>query len=622
MSIKEISSLLNIKLNTLNKAIANGTIYLPNDSNINTKPTTKTERNIIDSNQSMGKSCVNTVGRFFSSQTGIPCSSEFKSCIDVSYGGILLALPSLLVNNLLKYIDRFKPDTGYYSITHIFLSLAFLFLHRIKTLSQSSYLSCGDLGKTLGLDRIPEVKTLRERIALFCERADIKQWSGALSKDWMESFPDLSGALYIDGHVNLYYGHSTNMPKRYVSRLKLCLNGSTDYWVNDMTGQPFFVINKTINNGMIQIIKEDIIPKLNTDVPNQPTMLELEANKHLHRYMLVSDRECYSPDFFYDLWEERIAICTYNKNVKDKWDDSEFTIHKGQLPNGEVQEILLAERGILIQNGGSSKKIWGREIRKKSESGHQTSIITTNYMLSTILIGLYMFARWSQENFFKYMMENFGIDNLTSYLKEEISDTTILVNPKYRELEAKQKKLVSKLNIRKAKFATMEIGDMPIKENYRKSFLEKKAELVDIIKALEEEIEQIKTEKKATPRKICFAELDEKEKFNNVINQRKQFLDTIKIIAYRAETAMVNLIKPQMGHADEARKLLQQIYKTDANIYPDQQNKQLIIEIHSLSYYKNDKVLKYLCEELNSMEIKYPDTDMVLKYKMVSSENP
>ena len=592
---------------------------MPDNRADNVKLITKTDRNIVDSNQHMGKGCVNTLDRFFSSQTRVPCSSAFTTSIDVGYGGVLLALPSLLVNNLLKYVDRFKPEVGYYSIKHIFLSLSFLFLLRIKTLSQSSYLPCGELGKIIGLDRIPEVKTLRERIALFCERADIKQWSGSLSKDWMEAFPNLSGALYIDGHVNLYYGHSTNMPKRYVSRLKLCLSGSTDYWVNDMTGQPFFVVNKAINNGMIQVIKDDIIPKLNADVPNQPTMLDLQANKHLHKYMLVFDRECYSPDFFCDLWEERIAICTYNKNVKDKWADSEFVLHEGRLPNGEIQNVLLAERGVLLQNMGSSKKIWCREIRKKSESEHQTSIITTNYMLPTISIGLYMFARWSQENFFKYMMENFGIDNLTSYMKEKIDDTTKLINPKYRKLEYMQNKLVSKLNIRKAKFATMEMGDMPISENYRKSFLEKKAALVEIIKALETEKEQIKSLKKATQRKICFSELDENEKFDNVINQRKQFLDTIKIIVYRAETAMANLIKPKMGHADEARKLLQQIYKTDVNIYPCQQNRELIVEIHSLSHYKNDKVLKYLCEKLNSMEVKFPDTDMVMKYKMVSN---
>ena len=90
-------------------------------------------------------------------------------------------------------------------------------------------------------------------------------------------------------------------------------------------------------------------------------------------------------------------------------------------------------------------------------------------------------------------------------------------------------------------------------------------------------------------------------------------------IAYRAETSMVNMIRPQMAHPDEARALLQQIYKTDANIYPDHKNKILNVEIHSLSYRKDDKILMQLCQQLNETETEFPGTDLVLFYKMVST---
>ena len=150
----------------------------------------------------------------------------------------------------------------------------------------------------------------------------------------MEENPELSAVLYIDGHTKLYYGKKTSPPKRFVSRMRLCLSGTTDYWVNDVLGQPFFVVNKTISNGLIQTIKTDLLDKFNRDVPNQPSKQELEQDKYLNRYMLVFDREGYSPDFFYDLWQERISIATYKKNVTDKWDEEEFTQHTGTLPFG------------------------------------------------------------------------------------------------------------------------------------------------------------------------------------------------------------------------------------------------------------------------------------------------
>ncbi len=551
-------------------------------------------------------------------KSGIPFQTEFKNQLDLTHGGVLLSLPALLSNGLLKYEQSFYPDTGYYSIKEVFITLAFLSLLRVKTLAQSQNIPAGDLGKLIGIDRIPEVKTLRGRIEEFCQKADIETWGADLSNYWMSSYAELAGVLYVDGHTKIYYGKKTAMPKRYASRLRLCMSGSTDYWVNDQLGQPFFVVNKAINEGMIKTLKEEIIPKLNRQVPNQPAEDELNNNPLLHRYMIVADREIYSPDFFYDLWFIfRIAICTYKKNVKDKWPEEEFITYQEVLPDGELHKMELAERGVLLQNQGSNKKIWAREIRKKSKSGHQTAIITTNYLLSTILIGFYMFARWSQENFFRYMMENFGIDVLVSYVKEKISDTSELINPQYRRLDGQIKSITSKLNNRKVKYATLDLGEIPTDEKKAEKYLKRKANILNEIQELELQVNELKQEKKQVPRKMTFGQLPENEKFDNAINHRKMFLDIIKMIAYRAETAMANIIKPLMSHPDEARKLLKQVYKTDADIFIDKNEKILHLKLHRLTYWKDDKVIQKLCDELNQSQIKFPGTDLFLKYEFL-----
>jgi hypothetical protein len=567
----------------------------------------------------MGKCCTNTIDRVLACYTGIPCKTLFTNQIDLHQAGVLLSIPALLSNGLLKHQEDFNPDTGYYSLSSIFISLAFLSLLRVETLSQSITIPSGELGRAIGLDRIPEVKTLRQRIALFCEKTNVEGWARKLSIDWMHSYPELSGVLYIDGHVNIYYGEKSQMPKRYVSRLRLCMSGSTDYWVNDMLGQPFFVVNKTINSSMIETIKTDIIPKLDSDVPTQPSEDDLLENSLLHRYMLVFDRECYSVDFFYELWQMRIAICTYNKNVKDKWADEEFTEYTEELPSGGKQKILLAERSVLLESKTTGNKLWVREVRKKSESGHQTSILTTNYLLSIFMIGVYMFARWSQENFFKYITENFGIDYLVSYMKGKIADTAMLINPQYRELENVQKTLTSKLNKLTAKFGSLFLGNTNIEDSKMKSFIKKKSELIEQINNLKIEIEKIKQRKAETPRKITYSQLPEQQKFDTVINQRKFFLDTIKIISYRAETSMANIIKPEMGHSDEARTLMKQVYQSDANIYPDYINNTLTIELHRMTYRKDDIIIENLCGVLNETQTVFPGTELTMIFKLVSS---
>ena len=567
----------------------------------------------------MGKACCNTVERVLAIKTGASCPIAFTNQTDLQHAGVLISLPALMVQGLLRYEEEFSLEKVYYPTSSVFISLAILSLLRVKTLSGAASIPSGELGKTIGLDRIPEVKTLRTRISEFCKTTDIDKWRFNLSKDWMEDSPELSAVLYIDGHIKLYYGKDMAPPKRFVSRMRLCLSGTTDYWVNDVLGQPYFVINKTISSGLITTIKEDFLDKFDDDVPNQPSQDELSKDKYKSRYMLVFDREGYSPDFFYDLWQKRISISTYKKNVTEKWDDAEFTEHTAKLPFGNETTIELAERGVLLQNKGSKKKIWVREIRKKSKSRHQTSIITTNYTLSIIMIGLYMFARWSQENFFKYMMQEFGIDTLVSYLKEKISDTSILINPEYRTLENQRRKLTSKLNTVKAKFSSLILADTPIEKKKIEKYLLKKEDLKTEIEQREKQIEQVKEKKKLVQRKITYSELPENEKFNSVINQRKHFLDTIKLIAYRAETAMSNMIKKHMSHEDESRLLLKQIYKTDANIKVDEKNKRLVVEIHQLAYWKDDEILEKLCQDMNEIQMVFPDTELTLFYKLVSS---
>lgn len=611
--------MLDLKLDTVRRAIKEGRIVIPEEIQLQAEIFTKSERSIIDNDQAMGKACCNTIDRVLAIKIGASCPITFTNQTDLQHAGVLISLPALITQGLLRYEDEFTLEKVYYPTSSVFISLAILSLLRVKTLSGAGSLPAGELGKTIGLDRIPEVKTLRTRIAKFCQNTDINKWRFNLSKDWMEDSPELSAVLYIDGHINLYYGKDIAPPKRFVSRMRLCLSGTTDYWVNDVIGQPFFVINKTISSGLISAVNEDLLDRFDRDVPNQPSQEELSKDKYRSRYMLVFDREGYSPDFFYDLWQKRISIATYKKNVTDKWDEAEFTEYTGRLPFGNEKTIELAERGVLLQNKSSKKKIWAREIRKNSKSGHQTSIITTNFTLSIIMIGLYMFARWSQENFFKYMMQEFGIDTLVSYLKEKISDTSVLVNPQYRILENQRKKLTSKLNTLKVKFSSLVLANTLIEKKEMEKYLIKKEEFKTEIEQREKEIEQVKEKKKSIARKIMYSELPEIEKFNNIINQRKHFLDTIKLIAYRAETAISNIIKQDMAHQDESRLLLKQIYKTDANIKVDEENKRLIIEIHRLAYWKDDKILEKLCQTMNETKMVFPDTKLTLFYKLVSS---
>ena len=118
----------------------------------------------------------------------------------------------------------------------------------------------------------------------------MREWSSGLAREWMELEGDGAGTLYIDGHVRVYHGGLTKLPASYVVQQKLCLRGTTDYWVNAMDGAPFFAVSQSSDPGLLQTLEKKILPRLLNDVPNQPSEEELAADPKLERFTLIFDR--------------------------------------------------------------------------------------------------------------------------------------------------------------------------------------------------------------------------------------------------------------------------------------------------------------------------------------------
>ena len=351
-SRKEVAEQLGLKLDTLRKAIQQGRLtepcpLQPGESHGRKRSrsapaggvrgrkapappppaTDKSTRAVLDAAAEMGTACTRPDERVlaaFGLLDGAP--TRFETCRDVPFGGVLCALPALAANGLFRHIhDCLAKLRGYYSTLHVIVLLAHMALCRIKTVEQLQYQPPGELGKLLGLDRVPEVRCLRHKLAALSIDDGPKKWAGLLSRDWLEAEPELAGALYVDGHVRLYHGSLTALPKRYVSRQRLCLRGTTDYWVNDILGQPFFAVERPIDHGLLEVLRSDIVPRLLKDVPGQPTEAELKADRYRARFVILFDREGYSPEFFKEMWQtHRIACITYHKYPKDDWPISEF----------------------------------------------------------------------------------------------------------------------------------------------------------------------------------------------------------------------------------------------------------------------------------------------------------
>jgi len=437
-----------------------------------------------------------------------------------------------------------------------------------------------------------------------------------IKKDWLDNNAEHSGLFYIDGHVRVYTGHQTKLPKHYVSRQKLCLRATVDYWVNALDGQPFFLINKDVDPGLIKVLEEEIVPRLEKDVPNQPSEEQLSSTPFLHRFTLIFDREGYSPDFFLRMKEKNIACLSYHKYPGADWPEEEFVLQKVQMSSGNIVNMKLAERGTRLSN-----KLWVREVRKLTKSGHQTSIVATDYRSELTFVSVAMFSRWSQENFLKYMRQHFNIDRLVEYSTEDIPDTTKVVNPQYRQVDGEARKKVGLLNRLQKNFGAITFNE-EIEPKKVEAYQQKKAELREEIIPLVEQVEHLKHKRKAIDKHIAIHKLPKDERFTRLSTQSKYLIDTIKMIAYRAETAMANLLREKMSHPNEARTLLRGIYNSEADIIPDTKAGTLTVRLHQIANRASNEPIRYLCDELNATEMVFPGTNLRMIYELLSKKNP
>jgi len=531
--------------------------------------------------------------------------SLFEHQESVLNAGVLFAIPALISQGLERFFKVFNSlPSGYYGLHHVVLILCFMALCRIKNPEQLKKHPPGELGKLLGLDRIPEVGYFRTKIKQITDQSKSDELHTELFRTYAEQMPEMF--FYIDGHVRVYHGDLASLPRRFVSREKLCLSGTTEFWVNDQQGLPLMVVTGELNEKLKWAI-EEIIPKIISGItrpvkPGQPA------------FTIIVDREAYEPAWFKKLWDQHhVAIITYRKNVKDEWDHSLFYDVKTQIYNTDVT-MQLCEMGTQL-NGH-----WFREIRRLSETGHQTSILTTHPYLSLPDTAVKMFSRWSQENFFKYMVADFDFDRMIEYGTEPVEQKRTIPNPQYKQLTYQIKKAREKKARLEARiFQQMEgSGDTKEVDHLAQTIL-KSANLIEKINGYNAEIKSLLAKKKNQPSRISIAQMPPQQRYNKLMIESKKLKNAIIMVVYRAESALYNIMSEFYKSTDkEGRVILKEIFTSDADMIPDYENHTLTIKLHSLSTPRANQAVKELCNFLNQTETNFPLTNLRMVYETVA----
>jgi len=523
----------------------------------------------------------------------------FGSVSALPRAGVLLAVPALVQSGIFECAQKVYGSIGpaFYGLRTSVLTLLLMALWRIKRPEALKEHSPAALGRVLGVDRAPEVKTLRRKLARLAAFQRAAQFGQALAQHRIARRGEALGFLYVDGHVRVYHGQR-RLPKAHVARMRLSMPATSDYWVNDSAGDPLLVITAEANAGLVKML---------------PAVLkQVRSLVGKRRVTVVFDRGGFSPKLFQQILAADFDILTYRKGRCPRIPRKRFQPCQTRL-GGTMTTYLLADQEVRLLKG----KLRLRQVTRLAEDGHQTPILTSRRDLSAAQVAYRMFDRWRQENFFKYLREEFALDALADYAVEPDDPAREVPNPNWAAVDAQLRQAHARLDRLEAEYGLEAFTNLEQHRRTMRGFKIAQGKLGRQIWDAWQRVEQLQARRNKIPRRVPVQSISS-EPVVKLAPEIKHLTNLIKMVAYQAESELLRTMAPHYHRvADEGRTLIQSALGSAADL--EVTENELTVTLAPLSSAHRTRAIAALCKELNEFETIFPGSSLRLRYAVRGS---
>ena len=523
--------------------------------------------------------------------------------------GLLLALPALEATGLLACARQVygRLRNGFYGLDATLLALVFLALAREPRAEGATRIPPAALGRVLGLDRAPEVKTIRRKLAELAAAGKAEELIMALARHHAAARPHALGFLYVDGHARAYYGTRT-MQKTHVARLKFPAPATPETWVSDMAGDPVFMVVAEPSQSLAGELK-GLLPKLRQVVGEG------------RRVTVCFDRGGWSPAVFAGILDAGFDLLTYRKGPVADLPVAVFTKVTGKDDRGREHEYSLADTtiGLDITEGSrkgqqvSLRQVTRRVLARRGQH-RQIHTLTSRTDLAAAEVCWRMSSRWREENYFRYARTHFALDALDSYAAAPDDPNRMVPNPAKKtgaaQVRAAEQAVAAAEAARDTKMLTLRSpapGQAILLTNQVLNGLNGPVETAHA------ELAEAEGAAAATPARVRLGDLA--PDMMRLDTETKQITHAIQMAAYNAETTLARNLDGHYPRAeDEAYALIREALTTSGDITPGPGT--LHVRLDPLTAPRRTHALSSLCQQLNAAPTRYPGTDLVLRYEV------
>ncbi|MGQ0617525.1 MAG: putative transposase, partial [Acidimicrobiia bacterium] len=451
--------------------------------------------------------------------------------------GALLVLPALAATGLLVCFEEVygKAKAAFYGLRSLVLAVVFAALAGAARAEGLTRLDPVDIGRLLGLDRAPEVKTLRRRLEGLATLGRAGQLMTALARRHLAARPEATGVFYVDGHVRAYHG-GAELPKAHGTRMRLSMPAAVDTWVADAFG-----------DGVLCWTAPPPASLVGELAKVAATLRDLVGPDR--RPTIAFDRGGWSPVTFASLVAAGFDVATYRKGPIKPEPRRAFAEHAHTDEAGRPHRYLLADRAVRIayRDGPRRRYFACRQLtRLDPDSGHQTHIVTTRGDAAAVVAHA-MFSRWRQENFFRYMRAHYGLDALDSYATVADDLERSVPNPAKKPASSAARDARRRLDEAEDGLPDRLLPELATAHAQAVAY-----------------VEGLTATAAAVPARVPLGDLHPDAVVHH--GERKRIHDAVRMATYNAEAALARLLAPHYARAeDEARSLLREAMRSPAD---------------------------------------------------------
>jgi lambda repressor-like predicted transcriptional regulator len=523
--------------------------------------------------------------------------------------GLLLALPALEGTGLLECARQVygQLKDGFYGLAATLLTLVFLALAGEPRAEGATRVPPAALGRVLGLDRAPEVKTIRRKLGELAAAGKAADLIMALARRHAAGRPEALGFLYVDGHARVYYGTRT-VQKTHIARLKFPAPATVETWVTDAGGDPVFMVVAEPSESLAGELKR-LLPGLR------------QVAGEGRRVTVCFDRGGWSPALFADITEAGFDLLTWRKGPAPDVPAEAFATITCVDDRGREHQYDLADTTVaLTVHDGPRKgqtvslRQVTRRVPARGGGTRQIHALTSRTGLAAGEVCWRLTSRWREENYFRYARTHFALDALDCHAAAADDPGRLVPNPAKKTAAAQ----VRHAEILAAAAQAQRDASLAALRNPAPgqpvTITNQMINALDApVEAAHRELEAAADAAAAVPARIRLDQIA--PDMARLEAEVKQITHAIRMAAYNAETALARALEGRYARAgDEAYALIREALTASGDICPG--NGQLLIRLDPLTAPRRTRALAALCDQLNQAQACYPGTDFVLRYEV------